>query len=117
MNFRPVVEGRSYADWIGQYRDKSGVYLIRAKDGGEILYIGESHSDTLTRTLTRHFNKWTGPTAGPTYARSKVEVAVIKTRKERALEYQNALIEEHRPKDNIAAKPDIWRDFKNWLNS
>ena len=40
------------------YRDldgKSGVYVIR--EGSEIVYVGESHTNRLYDTLTRHFQQ------------------------------------------------------------
>lgn len=109
MNFRDVVSGQDYASWVHDLNGKSGVYVIRGKGFfGGIVYIGESHTGRLKKTLLRHFQRWTGKTKGPTFARSKIEVAVFKTRKENAVELQNALIAEHRPKLNVAGKPGFW---------
>ena len=111
LEFHPVKEGRAIAPWVRALKGKSGCYIIREKNGflffaGEVLYIGESHSGRLNTTLLRHFQKWSGKTAGPTFAVSKVEVAVVRCPAARALDLQNALIGEHRPKLNTIANPD-----------
>jgi excinuclease UvrABC nuclease subunit len=113
LDFRPVKEGRAVADWVKALRGKSGVYLIRERGFlGEVLYIGESHRDRLYSTMLRHFQRWTGPTAGPTFAVSKVEVAVIRTPAGKAIELQNAVIAEYRPKLNVTDKPkSFWETF------
>ena len=111
LEFRPVKEGRQIADWVKALKDKSGVYLIREKSdwiifSGDVVYIGESHTNRLYSTLLRHFQHWTGKTAGATFAASKVEVAVVRCPANRALTLQNALIEEYRPRLNTTANPD-----------
>ena len=106
LEFRPVKEGRAVADWVKALKGKSGVYLVREPGFlGEVLYCGESHSGRLYLTLLRHFQHWTGPTAGPTFPVSKVEVAVVRCPAARALDLQNAMIAEYRPKFNVAEKP------------
>jgi excinuclease UvrABC nuclease subunit len=106
LEYRPVKEGRAVADWVKALKNKSGVYLIRERGFmGNVLYAGESHSGRLYSTLLRHFQRWTGPTAGPTFPVSKVEVAVIRTPAAKAIELQNAVIAEYRPKLNVAEKP------------
>ena len=112
MNFQDLMDGQKFRPWLAELKGRSGAYVIREKGFlGEILYIGESHSGCLKKTLLRHFQHWTGRTKGPTFARSKVEIAVFKTRKENAVELQNALIEEYKPKLNVAGKPGLW----DWL--
>lgn len=82
-----------------------------------MLYIGESHSDSLLRTLTRHFQHWTGETSGPTFSKSKVEVAIVFASKDTAVDKQNALISEHQPKHNIEGKPKgFWEKVEEWLD-
>ena len=90
---------------------KSGVYVIREPGFfGEVLYCGESHTGRLYATLLRHFQHWTGKTAGATFAASKVEVAVVRCPANRALDLQNAMIAEYRPKLNVAEKPrGFWK--------
>lgn len=106
LEFRPVKDGRAVADWVKALKGKSGVYVIREPGiFGKVLYLGESHSDRLYATLLRHFEHWTGPTAGPTFPVSKVEVAVVRCPASRALDLQNAMIAEYGPKLNVAEKP------------
>ena len=106
LEFKPVKEGHAIAEWVRGLKGKSGVYIIRELGFlGEVLYCGESHSDRLYATLLRHFQHWTGKTAGPTFPVSKVEVAVVRCPAARALDLQNAMIEEYRPKLNVAEKP------------
>lgn len=103
------MDGRALSPWVAELTGKSGVYFIREKGFlGSIVYIGESHTGRLEKTLLRHFQHWTGKTKGPTFARSKVEIAFIKTRKENAVEFQNALIAEYSPKLNVAGKRGFW---------
>jgi len=111
LEFRPVKGGHAVAPWVRALKGKSGVYLIREKNGflffaGDILYCGESHSGRLYSTLLRHFQHWTGKTAGPTFAVSKVEVAIVRCPAARALDLQDAMISEYRPKLNTIANPD-----------
>src|SRR5580765_5028564 len=80
--------------------DGSGVYLIRSKGAGEIVYIGESHTRRLRKTMKRHFQDWTGPTAGPTYSADSHQVAIVPASAKRAVAIQDKLIEKHQPKDN-----------------
>ena len=105
LEYRPVKNGRDVADWVKALKGKSGVYLIREKNGflffaGEVVYVGESHSNRLYSTLLRHFQRWSGKTAGPTFAVSKVEVAVVRCPANRAITLQNSIIEEYRPRLN-----------------
>ena len=52
--YRAVGEpGERYPDWVRDLKGKSGVYVIR--QGGDTVYVGESHTDKLYETLTRHF--------------------------------------------------------------
>lgn len=92
-------------------KNASGVYVIATKDR-EIVYVGESHSGTLRKTLSRHFQKWKGKTAGPTYSRRTHLVAIVRTRAENAKASQDNLIAELRPRDNTEAKPEWWEFWK-----
>lgn len=90
-------------DWplyVKELRGKSGVYVIRDRENKRPLYVGESHTGRLKKTLLRHFQAWSGKTAGPTYSRSAVEIAVLVTDKDRAVTTQNKLIDELEPRDN-----------------
>lgn len=90
----------AYPPWLRAVKGKSGVYVIRSAVSKKTLYVGESHSGRLYETLTRHFQSWTGRTAGPTYGRGSVLVAVRVTAAGRAVETQNRLICELMPRDN-----------------
>ena len=111
LEFRPVKESRAVAPWVRALKGRSGCYIIREKNGflffpGEVIYIGESHSNRLYSTLLRHFQHWTGKTAGPTFPASKVEVAIIRCAANRARALQDSLIEEYGPRLNITTNPD-----------
>ena len=109
MDFRPVKVPGGFAPWVRALQGKSGCYVIKeAGFLGEVVYIGESHTGRLRETLTRHFQHWKGPTSGPTFQPGAVVVAVVVTRPERSVEFQNALIEEHRPRLNVEGKPKSW---------
>jgi len=105
----------TYAEWVRDLSDQSGVYLIRSdyeQFDDELLYIGESHTHSqpsskrsyrgLYRTLTRHFNT-SGWKEGLTYHADDVLVAVVITNPDIALVYQNALIARYQPRDNELA--------------
>lgn len=106
LNYRVPVEGDGFAAWLRELRTASGVYVIKEKphflDRGEVLYVGESDRGCLYKTLCRHFQAWGGHTAGATYDRRRVVVAVLRFRKpERVKATQWRLIEKLRPRDNV----------------
>lgn len=96
----PIGHGGNFAEWVPELRGSSGAYLIRSTDTHEIFYVGESHSGRLYETLTRHFQNWQGPTAGYTYDRNRVEVAVVVAPAGDAVDLQFDLIAEYEPRDN-----------------
>ena len=71
--------------------------------GDEVLYVGESHTHRLYSTLTRHFQYWDGRTAGTTYQRENVEVAValLDASSRDVVSAQAELIGELAPRDNV----------------
>jgi len=71
-----VADPSAYAPWVRELRGRSGCYVIREADTGRVVYVGESHTHRLYSTLTRHFQGWNGYTAGTTYDRYAVEVAL-----------------------------------------
>lgn len=97
-----TYSGERYPDWIRHLETRNGVYVIREYRDNIIAYVGESHSDRLYGTLTRHFQRWTPKydTAGPTYDRQDVEVAVVLVPRTHALYLQNDLICTLDPRDN-----------------
>jgi excinuclease UvrABC nuclease subunit len=109
LNYRPLYSGfiaslfgEPWPDWVKALRKKSGVYIIR-EPGGPVLYVGESHTGRLYDTFTRHFQSWSGRTAGPTYGRGSVECAVRLTLPGRAVAVQNKLICRLQPRDNTTS--------------
>lgn len=107
LNYSDAYDARGLpAKWLRRLRKRSGVYVIRKKTliFETVLYVGESHSDTLRKTILRHFQKWKGETSGNTYKRDAVEVAVIPCPAADAVELQNKLIRELLPEDNIYGK-------------
>lgn len=117
MQWRPV--GKPDADyplWLRNLKGKSGVYAIRVRGlfGATVVYVGESHTGGLYKTLTRHFQTWhrgkkfwqgqyspeqTDP--GHTYNRSDCEVAVRVSSRSRALDLQARWIKRLKPRDNV----------------
>ena len=106
--WRSVVHPKNhkrYASWVLALRGKHGAYLIRDTVDHVVLYAGESHSGQLYETLTRHFQRWKGYTAGTTYRRDEVEVRVKVTRIGRtARALQDRWILRHDPADNVQGK-------------
>lgn len=52
------TEGGSY-QWdaaLSALGDASGVYVFRDRDSGEVIYVGESHTGRLYRTMLHHFH-------------------------------------------------------------
>ncbi len=91
--------------WIRALSGKSGVYIVKRKDSGNVVYVGESHTGRLRETLTRHFQSWSGRTAGPTWPPSAVIVSVIVTPPSKAVAEQNRWIAVYMPRTNTNAKP------------
>jgi hypothetical protein len=117
FQYRQVGDrGEPYPAWVRALKGRSGVYAIREK--GELVYVGESHSDRLYETLTRHFQAWRrrkgfwkgqfaeGHDPGLTYERSAVEVAVRETAPSAAVFEERRLIQRLRPRDNLLGRPE-----------
>ena len=101
-NFRPVGSFGSYPTWLTNLKREraSGVYVIKGRQSGKILYVGESHTGNLYSTLTRHFQHWSGFTAGFTVPRNGALVAIRKTTPAAAIKAQNILIKKLKPLHN-----------------
>lgn len=97
----PANAGRGLAPWVRDTIGMSGVYLIRDTRSRELLYIGESHTDRLHETLTRHLYAWSGRGSGPSYHPARVEVAVVRLHPREANEEQYRLIQAMHPRDNV----------------
>lgn len=104
--------GDKYPAWIQALDGKSGVYVIKRKRDGKILYVGESHSHALKKTLIRHFQQWRRDKqnrhavhdwhrhTGRTYDRDEVLVFALVTRKDQAQKIQYRLIQRLAPLHN-----------------
>lgn len=81
----------------------SGVYAIRDRRSRRVLYVGESHTGALRRTLLRHFQAWRLPNRW--YDPTRCEVTWLRTRPSEAVKKQGAWIRELRPRDNSQDNP------------
>lgn len=83
---------------------KSGVYLI--KKNNKVVYVGESHTNNLYKTLYRHFQLWNDkvPQKRVTFkndrSSGKIKVRVIITTKSQAVRLQKYLIKKYKPSKN-----------------
>ncbi|OHB80700.1 MAG: hypothetical protein A2V98_04800 [Planctomycetes bacterium RBG_16_64_12] len=100
LRYRLCRKSGRYPAWLDQVRRKSGAYVIRDRATHATLYVGESHTGRLGKTITRHFQAWTGKTAGDTFRRGRVEVAVIPCPPASAVACQERLIRRLRPPGN-----------------
>lgn len=114
LTFRSVsgAKGAAYPAWVQALEGKSGVYAIKSAITGDVLYVGESHSGQLKKTLVRHFERWERDRSnrkadhawsrhtGQTYGRSYVTVWALVTRKDQAVKIQFQLIQKLQPRDN-----------------
>lgn len=92
----------TFAQWLRDLRNQSGAYVIRSRLTGEVLYVGESHTGNLAKTITRHFHAWRDEPERPhfTYSRHHVEVGVRVTPPGSAAGAQDNLIQRLHPRDN-----------------
>jgi len=98
----PLGPDGRFADWMREAIGKSGVYLIRDAGTREVVYIGESHTGRLFKTLTRHLWNWNGQGSGPNYSQRRVEVCFETFSDGReAIEEQFRLIRKLKPRDNV----------------
>ena len=106
LAYRPIVDEYDplrYAAWVRGLDKRNGAYVIRDLETQESLYVGESHSQRLYATLTRHFQSWTGYQAGTLYDRYRVEVAVaaLDATAREVIAKQKELIRTLSPVDNV----------------
>jgi hypothetical protein len=89
---------------------RSGAYVIRHAKTKECLYVGESHTGNLSKTLKRHFWTWndTPDRKHAVYRASSVEVAIRITPPNSAVGAQNNLNLRLNPRDSrpVADDPD-----------
>lgn len=80
---------------------KAGVYIIKSKRTGDIVYIGHSKTN-LYRTMYRHFQSWDDPLQRRVVYKQKNNylVRVVFTSPARAEKLERGLIAKYKPKDN-----------------
>jgi hypothetical protein len=100
LTYRPPYSGATVAPWVKTLSGRSGAYVIRDRASRRVLYVGESHTGRLRKTLLRHFQRWKGQTAGKTYRPGSVEVAIRICPPPAAVAAQDNLIARLRPRDN-----------------
>lgn len=118
MNWRAIGVDGAYPAWMAELANASGVYAIRERGffaGFTVVYVGESHTGNLRKTIQRHFQSWrrakkwwigayapkeTDP--GHTYRRASCEVAFQTSPRDRAVALQAAWISRLSPRDNRA---------------
>ena len=103
-----IEAGDSFGPYPERIRDlrkakANGVYAIRLKSSGEVVYIGESHSHCLYQTMTRHLQKQHrgGFERYFVIDRSLVEVdwTILET-KEQAMWLETYLLSQYQPVGN-----------------
>ena len=104
--WEPLTNGKrgSLQAWnpkLAQYQNASGVYVLRDRSSGSVVYVGESHTDRLYRTLLRHFHDSSGKFAAMSewvhHAPGRLEVLVFETPKNEALEAEQEAIMYYEP--------------------
>jgi hypothetical protein len=104
--WRPLIVDRTWNEEARKLaHEASGVYVVRDKRTGTVLYVGESHTGRMWKTLLRHFqdpsgkfrrvSEWTHGNPGA------CEVAIVVTaRGQAALDLQAQAIEKLQPTRN-----------------
>lgn len=103
LNYRPPCnQSGQFLAWLNDLRNLSGAYVIRDARTKRVLYIGESHTGNLAKTIKRHFWHWRDDVERKhyTYDRQSVEVAVRLTPPTTAAAAQDNLIRRIEPRDN-----------------
>lgn len=98
----PCDETGCFAKWLNELRNQSGAYVIRSRRTRQILYVGNSHSGRLAKTLKRHFHNWNDDAERihHIYNRHAVEIAVRLTPPTTAPGAEANLIRRLEPRDN-----------------
>lgn len=87
------------AQWFHAIDGKHGAYVIR-HDAGTVVYVGESHSGQLQRTLVRHFQRWHSATNHAYDRQTHVVDVWVTTTPAEAVALQDRLIRRLKPRDN-----------------
>lgn len=110
-------DNERWPGWLHAFKTACGVYSIRDKASGSVLYVGSS-ANRLYDTITRHFQTWgrkkgfwKGYKAGAdhdpgmTYRRSRCEVAVRVVACGDHLDEEARTIQRLKPRDNLVMDP------------
>jgi excinuclease UvrABC nuclease subunit len=110
---RPSESKGSFLPWVGTLKNQSGVYVIRSIQTKEVLYVGESHTGNLGKTLKRHFFEWRDDPERThnTYDARRVEVAIRLCPQKSAQGAQDRLIRRLQPRDNGTMPEKVERPF------
>lgn len=103
LNYRtPCEPSGQFLEWLNDLRNLSGAYVIRHARTKRVLYVGESHTGNLAKTIKRHFWQWRDDAERKhhTYDRQGVEIAVRLTPPTTAVAAQDNLIRRTEPRDN-----------------
>lgn len=103
LQYRSPTNGRgTFAPWLNSLANQSGAYVIRRASDGAVLYVGESHTGRLAKTIKRHFFAWRDDPERKhhVYQPGRVEIAVRITPPNAAPGAQNRLIRRLKPRDN-----------------
>ncbi len=103
LSYRPVFDAHGeFLPWVNELRNRSGAYVIRDAGNHRCLYVGESHTGRLAKTVKRHFYPWRDDAERRhhTYDPRRVEVAVRICPPDAAPGAQNNLIRRLSPRDN-----------------
>jgi len=103
LTYKPVCDASGdFSDWLHSLRNRSGAYIIRSRSNHRTLYVGESHTANLAKTIKRHFYPWRDDPERRhnVYDRHGVEVAVRLTPPTTAVGAQDNLIRRLEPRDN-----------------
>jgi hypothetical protein len=95
---------------------KSGIYFIRKKSTGNIVYIGQSQTQ-LKKTIYRHFQKWTDKQRSTnkhferkTYPKFGYEIRFLMLKPSDALRLEAYLIQKIQPVDNPLKYEHLTKD-------
>lgn len=105
---RPTNDAGRFAAWINNLRDFSGAYVIRNRHTKEVLYVGESHTGRMSKTIKRHFHAWNDSTDRQHFTADAgdVEIAVRVTPGKIAISTQDKLIKQLKPKYNTVGSEE-----------
>lgn len=100
---KPDAGPGRFAPWFEAIESASGVYVIRDRHTDRVLYVGESHTGRLAKTIKRHLYSWDDDPerVHQSYRREVVEVSVRTGAARAAVRVQNRLIQRLQPRDNV----------------